>query len=91
MNSHRLGAVTGLLCALVLALMVTALPSAGAKTPEPPRPVNPQDADGFFPHARLAIFFRKRKKSLRTWICCQLRGESIDFQGARDIFLRGHR
>ena len=52
MNSHRLGAVTGLLCALVLALMVTALPSAGAKTPEPPRPVNPQDADGFFPWTR---------------------------------------
>jgi hypothetical protein len=42
MNSHRLGAATGLLCALVLALMVTALPSAGAKTPEPPRSVNPR-------------------------------------------------
>ena len=45
-----------------------------------------QDTDGFLPHARLAIFFGKRKKSLGTWIRCQLRGESVDFQGICDIF-----
>ena len=26
-----------------------------------------------------------------SWFARVLRGESIDFQGARDIFLRGHR